>query len=63
MKNSDDFPEKRKNRREKFTKDKNYKYIENDEDIANRIKKKQIKKLKENFDNEEWENWDKYYNH
>jgi hypothetical protein len=34
-----------------------------DELINKNNAKKEIKKLKESFDDEEWENWDRFYNH
>lgn len=34
-----------------------------DDQIKQSNAKKQVKRMKEDFDNEEWENWDQYYNH
>jgi hypothetical protein len=34
-----------------------------DEIEAKNLNKKEIKKIKENFQDEEWEDWDRYYNH
>ena len=33
-----------------------------DEIISRNYEKKHIKKIKESFSDEEWEDWDKYYN-
>jgi hypothetical protein len=34
-----------------------------EEDLSHNRIKKEYKKIKETFDDEEWEDWDKYYNH
>lgn len=62
MTNSDDF-EDRKQPRRKIKKQNIKKHLLDDDQIQKNKAKKEIKKIKESFDDEEWENWDKYYNH
>jgi|688.fasta_scaffold02373_15 hypothetical protein len=66
MTNIEDFDEDKKNsgRRQKFTSKKkhNKKDMLDDEIISRNYEKKHIKKIKESFSDEEWEDWDKYYN-
>jgi|688.fasta_scaffold30177_2 hypothetical protein len=61
----DDFVD-RKNDRRKNIKQKSVKKIfvdENDDKIIHKKIKNQIKQQKQEIDNEEWEDWDRYYNH
>jgi hypothetical protein len=61
----DDFLDRKTNRR-KNIKQKSVKkhFIDDNEDIVIHKKiKNQIKQQKEEIDNEEWEDWDRYYNH
>lgn len=62
MNYSDDF-EDRKNRKPKFKKQHIKKHLLDDDEIKRNNAKKEVKKMKENLDNEEWEDWDQYYNH
>jgi hypothetical protein len=64
MKNSEDFPNRKEERREKFKKKNNRKPTRLGEDdcLENQRPKPDIKRLKEDFQNEEWEDWDRYYN-
>jgi hypothetical protein len=66
MTNFEDYDDKKNSsRRQKFTGKKKHtkKDMLDDEIISKNYEKKQIKKIKESFDDEEWEDWDKYYNH
>jgi hypothetical protein len=66
MKNFDqEFENPKEKRREKFhTKKNHYPRIdENDELRRKNLSKKELKKIKENYQEEEWEDWDRYYNH
>jgi hypothetical protein len=65
MKDKDDF-DRKDNRRKKINLKNNKKHINSIDDdfIENRkLDSKDIKKLKETFQDEEWEDWDRYYNH
>lgn len=64
MSQFEDLNDRKNNRKSKFTNKKkvNKKDIFDDETINNHQKKREIKKLKEYLDNEEWEDWDQYYN-
>lgn len=64
MSNDEDFLSRKNDRRKKI-KDKNVgKNIFEDKDdrIISKKIKQEIKKQKEEIDNEEWEDWDRYYN-
>ena len=63
MKNIDEDNEKKPERKPKIKKQYTKKNMLDDEIIANNNAKKEVKKLKESFIDEEWEDWDKYYNH
>ena len=61
----DDFLDRKTNRR-KNIKHKTAKkhFIDDNEDkVIHKKIKNQIKQQKEEIDNEEWEDWDRYYNH
>jgi hypothetical protein len=61
----DDFVDRKSDRR-KNIKQKSIKknFInENDDNIIHKKIKNQIKQQKQEIDNEEWEDWDRYYNH
>jgi hypothetical protein len=65
MKNeSDDFSIRKEIRRSKI-KNKKKKYTSADEDPleAKLRKQSEYKKIKQDFEEEEWEDWDRYYNH
>jgi|688.fasta_scaffold92165_4 hypothetical protein len=68
MKDKEDFFEKKDDRRKKIKLKNNKKRsksssgYEDDQDVNNLVKK-DIKKIKETFQDEEWEDWDRYYNH
>jgi hypothetical protein len=63
MKNLDEDNEKKPERKPKIKKQYTKKNMLDDEIIANNNAKKEVKKLKESFIDEEWEDWDRYYNH
>jgi hypothetical protein len=61
---NNDFPEKdRKTARREKLKNKCNKPSYEKEDFSPKDINSRIKKQKEELDNEEWENWDRYYNH
>ena len=62
MKYSDDFDD-RKKRQPKIKKERLKKHLMDDDTIKKHNAKKEIKKIKESFDDEEWEQWDQHYNH
>lgn len=67
MKNKDDSADQRKDYRRKKLENK-YSHEKNrvhDDDNQKKTQqqKKEIKKIKESFEDEEWEDWDRYYNH
>jgi hypothetical protein len=64
MKNNNEFPEKDRklDRRDKI-KNKRNKPRYDDIDFSPKDINKQLKKQKEDFQDEEWEDWDRYYNH
>ena len=66
MKSREDGQDSRKDYRRKKLENK-YHHEKNkifDDDIQRKTQqKKEIKKIKESFDDEEWEDWDRYYNH
>ena len=68
MKDKEDSSERKDDRRKKLRLKNNKKRskssdsYDDDIDIHNLIKK-DIKKIKETFQDEEWEDWDRYYNH
>jgi hypothetical protein len=55
--------DERQKRKPKIKKEKVKKHLLDDEKIRSHNAKIEIKKLKEDYDNEEWEDWDRYYNH
>jgi len=66
MKNFEKDEENQKEkRREKFNSKKNHyhRIDDNDELRKKNLSKKELKKIKENYQEEEWEDWDRYYNH
>lgn len=66
MKNYDKEIENPKDkRRENFNskKDKNHCVEYNDELIKKNISKKELKKIKDRYQEEEWEDWNRYYNY
>lgn len=60
-----DFPNEKEKRREQFKKKKDHFHQSKDDDDLKRknISKKELKKIKESYEEEEWEDWDRYYNH
>jgi hypothetical protein len=64
MNQSEDFNDRKNDRKSKFTKKKkvNKKDIFDDDMLSDHQSKKNIKRVKENLENEEWEDWDQYYN-
>ena len=52
-------------RREKFgnKKQKPKLFDENDDVKRQNLSKQELKKIKESYEEEEWEDWDRYYNH
>jgi len=63
MKNSEDNNDRKSERRNKFNKKHHVKKPFVDDDIVGKNHaKKELKKLKESFEEEEWKDWDEYYN-
>ena len=64
MKQNEEQPDRKQERRDKINK-KNIRKVDSDDDFIRKknIEKKTIKRIKESFDDEEWEDWDRYYNH
>lgn len=64
MNKPEENQDRKQERRKKFSKpkNKNKEYVDDDKDIKH-TQKKEIKKIKESFQDEEWEDWDRYYNH
>jgi hypothetical protein len=64
----EDFSNRKENRRQKFNKNKGTKKPNDFEDHevvdkpSSKIKQ-EIKKIRQSYDDEEWEDWDRYYNH
>lgn len=66
MKQEDDFLDRKNDRRKKIKTskfDKKNLSEDGDDKILNKKIKNQIRKQKEDFETEEWEDWDRYYNH
>lgn len=64
MNKNDDLGSRKDFRRKKLQNKNLHKHSNNEDDFEARSnKKKEIKKIKEDFENEEWEDWDRYYNH
>lgn len=68
MSMQEDFPNRKENRRQKLSKNKSTKKPDGQEDheTADRPSskiKQEIKKIKQSYEDEEWEDWDRYYNH
>ncbi len=65
MKDKEDF-DRKDSRRKKINLKNNKKHVNSvDDDFVDnkKLNSKEIKKLKESFQDEEWEDWDRYYNH
>lgn len=60
-----DFDNSKDKRREKFGNKKRKQKLFNDNDDIKRknLSKQELKKIKETYEEEEWEDWDRYYNH
>ena len=64
MNKNEDSGSRKDFRRKKLQSKNLYKQNGFDDEIeAKNLNKKEIKKIKENFQDEEWEDWDRYYNH
>lgn len=68
MSMQEDFPNRKENRRQKLNKNKSTKRSDGqeDHDVTDRPSskiKQEIKKIKQGYEDEEWEDWDRYYNH
>ena len=65
MKNSEENPDRKIIRRENIKKKSTEKdfFIDKDNEEQNHFQKKELKKIKESLEEEEWEDWDRYYNH
>jgi hypothetical protein len=52
-------------RRAKFNSKKNQShYVDDNDDLQRKnLSKKELRKIKETYQEEEWEDWDRYYNH
>jgi hypothetical protein len=68
MSMQEDFPNRKENRRQKLNKNKTSKGTDCQKDQemidspSSKIKQ-EIKKIKQTYEDEEWEDWDRYYNH
>lgn len=62
MKENEKNQDRKQERRQKLDKSRKKQSFYNEEDIVNNKLKKEFKKTKERFEDEEWEDWDKYYN-
>lgn len=64
MRNSEENNDRKPERKPKSNKKTHIKKTMLDDDvISNSNAKKHIKKVKQSFEDEEWQDWDKYYNH
>ena len=65
QKEPDDFQSRKEHRRNKIKHKSSYRDSDYDDPIERKAKKhnSDIKKIKEEIDEEEWEDWDRYYNH
>lgn len=65
MNRPEDNQDRKQERRKKFSKpkSKNRDHYADDENNLKNIQKKETKRIKESFQDEEWEDWDRYYNH
>lgn len=65
MKNSEENTDRKNIRREKIKKKTTKKdfLFENEIQEKTHFQKKELKKIKESLEDEEWEDWDRYYNH
>lgn len=68
MSMQEDFPNRKENRRQKINKNKSSKGVDGQEDheMIDKPSSKvnqEIKKIKQTYEDEEWEDWDRYYNH
>lgn len=66
MKEKED-PSERKNQRRKNIKFKNHKkndqIFDDEENVKKNLSKRDYKRTKETLEDEEWEDWDRHYNH
>jgi hypothetical protein len=60
-----EFDDPKDKRREKFghKKHKNRAFEESEDIKRQNLSKQELKKIKETYEEEEWEDWDRYYNH
>jgi hypothetical protein len=60
-----DFDNSKDKRREKFgnKKHKPKSFDDNDDIKRKNLSKQELKKIKETYEEEEWEDWDRHYNH
>ena len=65
MKDNEDFQNRKEYRRKKLRQKDSYKEFEPDDPIEKKAHKKnnELKKLRDEIEDEEWEDWDRYYNH
>lgn len=62
--NEEDFTNRKENRRKKIKTKNTYREFDTDDPVEKRAKKNlEYKKYKEEFLEEDWEDWDRYYNH
>lgn len=63
-KEPDDQSFRKEYRRKKIKDKSNRKFYDSDDPLDRKAhKQSEVKKIKEEIDNEEWEDWDRYYNH
>jgi hypothetical protein len=64
MKEQDDFSNRKEHRRKKIKDRSSRRIYENDDPIERKASKNNnVKKIKNEIEEEEWEDWDRYYNH
>ena len=62
--NQEDFPNRKENRRKKIKNKNSYREFDIDDPIEKKAKKNiDYRKHREEIQEEEWEDWDRYYNH
>lgn len=63
MKEQEDFSNRKETRRKKIKDRSARREYEYEDPIERKANKNNIKKIKDEIEEEEWEDWDRYYNH
>jgi NRPS condensation-like uncharacterized protein len=63
MKEQEDFSNRKETRRKKIKDRSTRKDYEHEDPMERKASKNNIKKIKNEIEEEEWEDWDRYYNH